>query len=432
MKEISSKINRSNIAIFFILASIIGLFTSRILMSNGMIWFFALTFIPNSLLLFINKNNNDNSSFKSRILGFIKYPPFFAQVLIFIVSIIGCFYTEDLTYGLQVVFTHSPFLFMPIAFGAIALFNKKQFISILYLYSLIILITSTGVIINYFLHFKSMNIGLMQGQAIRTPYHEHIRFSLMICFAICISIYMQIKKYYLTNNKIEKYFQLSLTIILTIYIHVLSVRSGILSLYLCFIVFAIYLILIYKKYIIGFIFILFVFLAPIISYYTIESVYHKINYMLWDIQQIQNNNSKDYSDSERIVSIIAGYKIAKTNYLLGVGTGDIKKEMNKIYASDYAWVAENNRKMPHNQWIWFLASNGIMGVVALTLSILFSLFYKKNYKNILLICFFIISISSFLYEHTLQTQVGVAFYVLCLLIILNYLRGKENVDENRI
>lgn len=432
MKEISSKYSRNHIAIVLIVLNLIGLFSSRILMSNGMIWFFALALVPSSWLLRLPFMQAEPSTFIQRILAFAKYPPFIAQLGIVAVSLFGCLYTTDLNYANKVVFTYSPFFFMPIAFGAIQPFSKRQYTLLLYLYVLIVFLASSAILGNYFIHYDEMNLALKQGQAITTPYHEHIRFSLMICFSICILIYLRMKSYYLYRPAIEAKLQVILAVTLAIYLHVLSVRSGILSLYLCLFVIAIYLAVHYKKYMIAAAIILFIIAAPILSYQFITSIHNKVNYMLWDIEQLKNNKSKNYSDAERIVSILAGYKVLKANPIMGVGTGDIKIEMNKIYDKDYAWINPLNRKMPHNQFLWTLASNGILGLIALIISISTALFYKANYKNILLICFFIISISSFLYEHTLQTQVGVAYYVICLLIILNYLRGKEDVDENRI
>lgn len=432
MKKISSLIERNHIALFFIIVNLIGLFTSRILMSNGMIWFFALALIPNSLLSIFFEREQHSIGFKEQITGFIKYKPFLAQLCIIVVALFGCIYSTDLSNGFKILTTYSPFLFMPIAFGAIKAFTKKQFIFILYAYTSIVFIATIIILINYFLHYDSINIGLKQGQAIPTPYHEHIRFSLMICFSICALIYLVIKNYTISNAKMEKRIQLSMICCLVIAIHVLSVRSGILSLYICLIAIAAYMIIYFKKYLYGICILAFIVIAPIASYSFIPSVQNKINYMFWDLDQMKNNNAKNYSDAERITSIVAGWKIAQKNIWIGVGTGDINQEMNQLYEQDYKWLAIKNRKMPHNQWIWLWASNGIIGVVSLLFSVLYVLFYHKHYKNILLICFFIITISSFLYEHTLQTQVGVAFYVLSLLIILNYLRGKENVDENRI
>ncbi|MEI6311849.1 MAG: O-antigen ligase family protein [Bacteroidota bacterium] len=432
MKKISSLIQRNHIALFFIVVNLVGLFTSRIVMSNGMIWFFALALIPNSILSIFIEREQHSIAFKEQITGFIKYKPFLAQLSIVAVALFGCIYSTDLSNSFKVITTYSPFLFMPIAFGAIKAFTKKQFIFILYAYTSIVFIATIIILINYFLHYDSINIGLKQGQAIPTPYHEHIRFSLMICFSICSLIYLALKNYSISNMKIEKRIQLIMICCLVICIHVLSVRSGILSLYICLMAIASYIIIYYKKYLLGLCIITFIIIAPIVSYSLIPSVQNKINYMLWDLDQMKNNNAKNYSDAERITSIVAGWKIVQKHPLIGVGTGDLKQKMNQVYEQDYKWLANKNRKMPHNQWVWLWASNGILGVLSLLFSILYALFYRKQYKNILLICFFIITISSFLYEHTLQTQVGVAFYVVSLLIMLNYLRGKENVDENRI
>jgi len=432
MKKISSLIQRNHIALFFIVVNFIGLFTSRIVMSNGMIWFFALALLPNSILSYFISIDNKTVSFKQQITGFISYKPFLAQLLIIVIALWGCLYSSNQTYAFKILITYSPFLFMPIAFGAINAFTKKQFIFIIYAYTGIVFIATCIILLNYFLHYDVINEGLKQGHAIPTPDHEHIRFSLMICFSICALIYLMLNNYCLIDRKWDKKIQLIGVCFLVVGIHILSVRSGILSLYMCLLAIAFYIILYYKKYILGVCILAFIIIAPVISYYQIPSVQNKINYMLWDLDQMKNNNAKNYSDAERITSIVAGWKIAKANVLFGVGTGDIQQEMNQVYEKDYKWLEISNRKMPHNQWVWLWASNGILGVVGLLFSILYVLFYRKHYKNILLICFFIITISSFLYEHTLQTQVGVAFYVLSLLIILNYLRGKYNVDENRI
>ena len=77
------------------------------------------------------------------------------------------------------------------------------------------------------------------------------------------------------------------------------------------------------------------------------------------------------------------------------------------------------------------ASNGILGITAFLVSIFYPLLYKKNYKNLLLLMFSIITMSSFVTEHTLEIQVGIAFYVIWMTIILNYLNGL-NEDEYRV
>jgi hypothetical protein len=152
MKKISSLIQRNHIALFFIVVNFIGLFTSRIVMSNGMIWFFALALLPNSILSYFISIDNKTVSFKQQITGFISYKPFLAQLLIIVIALWGCLYSSNQTYAFKILITYSPFLFMPIAFGAINAFTKKQFIFIIYAYTGIVFIATCIILLNYLLH----------------------------------------------------------------------------------------------------------------------------------------------------------------------------------------------------------------------------------------------------------------------------------------
>jgi O-antigen ligase len=177
--------------------------------------------------------------------------------------------------------------------------------------------------------------------------------------------------------------------------------------------------------------ILSVLVLPMIAFKTVPSVQKKVSYMIYDMQMLSVGKGSNYSDSERLISMAAGAKLIRENLIFGVGTGDIKDAMNTIYDRDYPYIDINNRKLPHNQFIWMWASNGILGITAFLVSIFYPLLYKKNYKNLLLLMFSIITMSSFVTEHTLEIQVGIAFYVIWMTIILNYLNGL-NEDEYRV
>jgi O-antigen ligase len=145
---------------------------------------------------------------------------------------------------------------------------------------------------------------------------------------------------------------------------------------------------------------------------------------------LANGKGSTYSDSERLISMAAGIQLIKANLITGVGTGDLQDEMNKIYSRDYPFILPTNRKLPHNQFIWIWASNGLLGICALCGGIIYPMLYRKNYRNLLLLLFFIICISSFITEATLEIQVGIAFYVSWLTILLNYLNGNHSHEDS--
>lgn len=236
---------------------------------------------------------------------------------------------------------------------------------------------------------------------------------------------------FLYKERLERTIQLIVLGLFVVILHILSVRSGLLSLYMCFTLYAFYFSFYKKKHLLSILMILSVLVLPMIAFKTVPSVQKKVSYMIYDMQMLSVGKGSNYSDSERLISMAAGAKLIRENLIFGVGTGDIKDAMNTIYDRDYPYIDINNRKLPHNQFIWMWASNGILGITAFLVSIFYPLLYKKNYKNLLLLMFSIITMSSFVTEHTLEIQVGIAFYVIWMTIILNYLNGL-NEDEYRV
>ncbi len=419
MQNLTNIFTRKNFVLFFISTLFIGICTNRVLMSTSMMAIFFTVLLGGIA----------NKDLFKQLRRLSEGGVFFSIMLLLIVSIIGCLYTTNFLYGWKLLVLGSPFLFIPLAMGAAPTIGKKDLTYLIYVFCFVLFITGLMITSNYLLHYKEMNEALGRGKAIETPFREHIRYSLMMSFCVVALIYLLVNKAYLYKEKVEKYFQMVVLVLLVIMLHVLSVRSGLLSLYICFVLYSFYFSFYKKKHLLGVLILLLVFFLPVIAYQYVPSVERKMSYMLYDIKMLTYGKGGSYSDSERLISMAAGIKIIKENTLMGVGTGDIKDEMNKIYERDYPYIDVNNRKLPHNQFIWVWASNGLLGVCALLLGVFYPLFYKKNYKNLLLLMFSIITLSSFATEHTLEIQVGIAFYVIWLSIILNFLNGIRQHED---
>jgi len=105
-------------------------------------------------------------------------------------------------------------------------------------------------------------------------------------------------------------------------------------------------------------------------------------------------------------------KLARQNLLLGVGTGDVKQSFKDAYVDYPIYIAPKYRHRAHNQYITFLVTFGILGLLYFT-SFLGFLSYKWRGNNLYLF-FVIVSIISFLTEDTLETQAGVTFFAFFL------------------
>ncbi|PHR27071.1 MAG: hypothetical protein COA38_13860 [Fluviicola sp.] len=129
-------------------------------------------------------------------------------------------------------------------------------------------------------------------------------------------------------------------------------------------------------------------------------------------------NPNGHSLLQRFEYWKAGFSLATSNWLIGVGSGDVQDAFNDHYTISNSPLTEENRRRAHNQFLTYWISFGIIGL-ALFIGLLV-LFIRFNYqrKSILGLLFISIVIASFFMEDTLETQTGVTFFGLFLGIFL--------------
>jgi O-antigen ligase len=158
--------------------------------------------------------------------------------------------------------------------------------------------------------------------------------------------------------------------------------------------------------------------APFLAYNFVPSFQNRMDYALYDFQSMQNGKTKNFSDGERIISLQMGIEIGNKNPWFGVGIGDLDNEIRKIYAEKYP---EFIVKRPHNQLLFFYVAIGVIGTIAFLILFLLPLLYQKNYKDELLLAFYIIVSLSFMVETTIGSAIGTAFYIFFLLLSMKRL-----------
>ena len=127
--------------------------------------------------------------------------------------------------------------------------------------------------------------------------------------------------------------------------------------------------------------------------------------------ELQNtSNPNGHSMLQRIEYWDAGFKIASNHPILGVGLGDVQDEFDQHYNDVNSKLLLKNRKRAHNMFLTFWVSNGLIGLVIFICVL--SIFISENWKNkdFLALAFILISISSFVFEDTLETQTGITFF----------------------
>lgn len=123
-----------------------------------------------------------------------------------------------------------------------------------------------------------------------------------------------------------------------------------------------------------------------------------------------NENPNGHSLLQRIEHLKTGIEIVKSNWLVGVGIGDVNIGFQEQYTKDNSILEPKYRLRSHNQIITIWISLGILGLL-LILYILFKPFFTKN----ITFSTVIISIAllfSFVTQDMIETQAGVTIFAL--------------------
>jgi len=136
--------------------------------------------------------------------------------------------------------------------------------------------------------------------------------------------------------------------------------------------------------------------------------------------QLQNPlNPNGNSILERIEYWKNASAIIKENWLFGIGTGDINDEIQKMYVKRNSPLNEDRRLRAHNSYLTFWMTFGILGLSYFIWMQQGFLMQQWKSKNLLGLFFILISAVTFLFEDTLETQMGITYFSLFYALFSN-------------
>ena len=151
-----------------------------------------------------------------------------------------------------------------------------------------------------------------------------------------------------------------------------------------------------------------VFLLTII--FLISSISWTKTRVLYTYQSLFTTELED--QESRIDRWDVGMTLIKSNFLFGLGTGDVHDALMTAYLENNLTESYSKEYNVHNQYLSYLLYFGIIGLVVLLVNICFSFWLAIKYKNKLFLLFVLLLAISFLTENILDVQKGVVFYAL--------------------
>jgi O-antigen ligase len=352
---------------------------------------------------------------ESRPLNFTLAKPYLFLTAVFFTVLPSGLYSENWAYFLERIQILLPFLILPLAFFILPKLSAKQFYQYILLYIGITFIVCLKSLFYYFLHQEEVNQLYLESKVMPTLVTHHPTFSMMVVMSIFLSYHL-IVNCPTFKSVLLKRALLFAGIFLFIFLHIYSVRSGLLSLY--FIIFweliqYIFIKKQFKKAIIGLLLILGI---GSITMWMSPTVRNKVANSTKDIETIKNNGSaNNQSLASRLISYKNAFQIAsESSVLFGCGLGDIEDINNQIFAVKYPEI--DKKILPHNQFLFFYAAIGLIGLLCFMICFYYPLSVNFLRTNRIIFTQYILMSTFFIVEAPLETQLGVGFSLLFLLL----------------
>ncbi len=320
-----------------------------------------------------------------------------------------------------------PFLLLPLAFSLLPAFSLNQLRGFTVAICSLLLISAIYSASFLASNFNDLIYGYKVSKVLPTlAENDHIRFSLCILLTIIWCAYFWPR----LEGKIMKGFVAITMVVLSVYLHVLAARTGLMLWYLFIIAYTVFYVSRRNKALAIAVFIVLIVMALVAIEYvpTLRNRVGYFNYMY--ILFRQGEISAIYSDMNRMISYEISSRVIAAHPLAGVGLGDMMTAMAKGYDKYYPGTDNDLKILPHNQ---FLVMGLAVGIPALLLFVTWVFaplrYVRRNRDSFFFAMVWLVLLLPLLVEPMLEIQFGVFVYLFFLLwqrhILLKGITGQQ-------
>lgn len=255
MKSLLPEKYHHSIFILALILLVIGMPLSKFLMSVSLI-----ILVSNWIL---------EGNLKNKFISFWKNKPAVILCSLVLLHFIGLLYTSDLTYAFKDIRIKGPLLILPLILSTTQPLSKAQFEKTLYFFiaaiilgTLISMLILTGIIHRQVVDVRNISIFI-----------SHIRFALLICVAIFVSVYF----IFYAANRIKKYLWTAIAIWLISFLIIMESLTGLAVLSITIFIVGVYFVFKIPNQIFKYVFLFFILVAIAGTSVFINTEINKIN-----------------------------------------------------------------------------------------------------------------------------------------------------------
>lgn len=367
-------------------------------------------------------------AYKKNINHVLKSKISIGLILFWFLHLLSLFYSNNISYGLSDVFQKISLLIIPIVFipdfinkNSYLLIHKAFILGLILssLYFVVRALVLSTVITPVGIFFKPNPVGVPWENFffydLFVKPHHPTYYSMYLTLGISFLL-IRIREKSTFIRRLPIYF---LTIYFIGIIFLTSSKAGILTTFMVFIISLFWLLKSKGKLILSGALIVFIIFG-------IYFITHNSRFTA-TINNLKEINSKAEVSDELVKKDLSRLEIWKSvpnvfngsEWLFGVGVGDIKEKLKDAYRLTNALYAYNEELNTHNQFLQTFVGIGLIGFIVLIFILGYSSYLALKSKDMILISFIIIVSMNFMFEAVLERVFGVLYLVFFLIIFTN-------------
>lgn len=342
-------------------------------------------------------------------------------------SVVSAFYSSNFDEALRKLILKLPILITPLLINAFWVTDRKLLPIFSAIFCYAAFLPASVSVFNYLSNKDYFDILILQSKPLPIEFGYgiyHIQFSIFLALATALGAYECIRAIKHKNKSIIVYFIALITAFNFVFIHILSARTGLISLYM-----ALLILLISassgmrSKYKFGILTLLII--VPITMYFMSSSLRNRLTNTIIDMKVVMNSaNPNDYSFAMRVEAWKNATELIKEHPLLGVGIGDAEIELKNNFEKAITKLEPKNRKNPHFQLLETAVQSGLISALLL-LSLIIYTVASQWHKNPLAVAFMLLLLIASCFESILERQAS----VVCFAAMIAYSMGFKNTDK---
>lgn len=345
--------------------------------------------------------------FFRQVRAFVATPYLLALSLLFLIPFVSGGWSTDVGRWADVVRLKLPLLFFPLAFAGGLAFSPRQ--EPLLCRLLLGLVTAGCLwgLVNYVQNAPAIHESYLRAKTIPTPLEDdHVRFSWLVSVAAILSLWLADE----AATREAKAGWWLLAAFFAFYLHVLSARTGLFSLYLFLLIYAVWQVRRLRNRKVSVALLAGLVALPFLAYTLLPTFRARLRYNLYDLSFVQKSEYlPGSSDGARALSLKAGWSILR-QHPLGAGAGDVMHEADKWYAANVPQALASDKLAPSSEWLQYGAFAGWPGLVLFTAVMAFPFFLRRRHGRIYWVGFHATAAFSFLFDMGLEVQFGIFLY----------------------